>query len=222
MEIGANFAKLLVGGFIMGWGPCLAVVAPLLLPYVGATQSKWVAGLKIGAMFSAGRLMAVAILGALATIIFATLNRLFPPHISGYLYLIVAAFLLTVGVLIVLDKGFRVSVGKGNWLGASRGDTKSMLLVGFLIGISPCAPLVSVLTYIGCIVEGQVILGALYGAAFGLGTAVAPIVLCSLMGTVPEKIFRGDKGRRVFQIVCGVGLIIFGLDLIYYIWHLLC
>lgn len=222
MEIGANFAKLFAGGFAMGWGPCLAVVAPLLLPYVGATQTRWLAGLRIGAIFSLGRLLAVAILAALATVIFGTLSRLFPPHISGYLYLVVAAFMVTVGVLIILDKGFRLSVGLGRWAPGLDWDTKSMLLVGFLIGVSPCAPLVSVLTYIACIVEAKVILGALYGAAFGLGTAVAPVVLCSLMATVPEKILRGDKSRRVFQLVCGAVLIVFGLELIYYVWLLLC
>jgi len=172
-------------------------------------------------MFSLGRLLAVAILAALATFIFGTLNRFFPPHISGYLYLAIAAFILTIGVLIILNKGLRVPLGKSHWAGALNWDTKSMLVVGFLIGISPCAPLVSVLTYIACVAENKALLGALYGAVFGLGTAVAPVVLCSLMGAIPEKIFRGEKSRRGFQLACGAVLILFGLDLIYYVWHLL-
>ncbi len=221
MGIWGNLVKLFSGGFVMGWGPCLAVTAPLLLGYVGATQTKWLDGLKIGALFSLGRLVAVAILAALATIVFATLNRLFPPHVSGYLYLVIAAFMITVGVLVLLNKGFGLSVSKGRWAKSLQWDTKSMLLVGFLIGISPCAPLVSMLTYIACVAETKVILGALYGAAFGLGTAVAPVVLCSLMGTIPETIFRADKSRRVFQLVCGAVLILFGLDVVYYVWHLL-
>ncbi len=220
MGIISNFLKLLAGGFTMGWGPCLAYTAPLLLPYIGGTKASWRAGLRIGLMFSLGRILALTILGALATVAFKSINRFFPPHRSGYLYLVTALFMVILGILIVLGKGFRVpfrKIGKKSIL--DRGS-ESMLFLGFLIGISPCAPLVAVLTYIACIAE-NIVSGILYAISFGIGAAFPPIILGALVGILPERIFRTAKLRRIFQVVCGVVLILFGLQLIYYVSNLL-
>jgi sulfite exporter TauE/SafE len=91
--------KLLGAGFGMGWGPCLAFCGPILLPYIGATKGGWREGLRMSAMFSLGRLLGLAILGGLASVAFASINRFFPPHRSGYLYLAMAIFIVLVGVL---------------------------------------------------------------------------------------------------------------------------
>jgi sulfite exporter TauE/SafE len=75
--------KLAIAGFVMGWGPCLTYTAPLLLPYIGATTTKWQDGLKVGVVFSIGRLLALAILGGLVTMAFSRINQFFPPQKSG-------------------------------------------------------------------------------------------------------------------------------------------
>jgi sulfite exporter TauE/SafE len=219
----------------MGWGPCLAYTAPLLLPYIGATKTSWRAGLRIGLMFSLGRIAALAILGALATVAFKSINRFFPPHRSSYLYLVTALFVVILGILIVLGKGFRVPLHKKRYTPKPSNDlsdlndfngfndysgTESMLFLGFLIGISPCAPLVAVLTYIACVAE-NIASGILYAVSFGIGAAFPPIVLGALVGILPERIFRTAKLRRIFQVVCGVVLILFGLQLVYYVLNLL-
>ena len=69
----------------MGWGPCLAYTLPLLLPYIGATKRNWKDGLKVGVLFSIGRLIAPALLGGLATVAFGFgchFNRYFRPSSS--------------------------------------------------------------------------------------------------------------------------------------------
>lgn len=71
----------------MGWGPCLAYSAPLLLPYIGATKRDWRGGLEVGLIFSIGRLLAFAILGGLATVAFSFINRFFPPQRSALVQL---------------------------------------------------------------------------------------------------------------------------------------
>ncbi len=198
----------------MGWGPCLAYTAPLLLPYIGATKRSWQAGLKIGVMFSLGRLLALAILGGVATFAFSFINRFFPPYRSGYLYLIIALFMIFLGVLIILGKGFRIPIGRTMRERILDRGTESMLLLGFLMGISPCVPLVAVLTYIACVAE-NIGSGVLYALSFGIGTAVAPIVLGSLVGIIPEKLIKSVKLLKGFQIACGTVLILFGSQLIY-------
>ena len=208
----SNSLKLFIAGFTMGWGPCLAYTAPLLLPYIGATKRNWKDGLKVGLVFSIGRLLALAILGGLATVIFSFINRFFPPQKSGWLYLIVAFFMIIMGILIILDKGFKVHIGKSI---LDKGD-KSMFLFGFLMGIAPCVPYVAILTYIACVAENSILVGVLYAALFAIGTAIAPVVLGTVMGIIPGKLFRSAKWLRVFRVVCGIILILFGLQLIFF------
>ncbi len=201
----------------MGWGPCLAYTAPLLLPYIGATKTNWQDGLKIGLVFSIGRFLALAILGGLATVAFSFINQFFPPQKSGWLYLISAFFMITIGILIILGKGFKIHIGKG----VLDKGIKSMFLFGFLMGIAPCVPYVAILTYIACVAENVILVGILYAALFATGTAVAPIVLGTLMGIIPGKLFKSDKLFKIFQIICGVVLVLFGFQLVYYVLNLI-
>ena len=209
--------RLLIAGFTMGWGPCLAYTAPLLLPYIGATRRNWQDGLKVALVFSMGRLLALTVLGGLATVAFSSINRFFPPQKSGWLYLMVAFFMITMGILIILGKGFKMHIGKTI---LDKG-TISIFLFGFLMGIAPCVPYVAILTYIACVAENAVLAGILYAALFAAGTALAPIVLGSLMGIIPEKLFRSAKLLKTFQAVCGVVLVLFGFQLIYYVLNLI-
>ena len=167
----SNSLRLLIAGSTMGWGPCLAYAAPLLLPYIGATKRNWQGGLKVALVFSIGRLLALAILGGLATVAFSSINRFFPPQRSGWLYLIVAFFMITMGILIILGKGFKMHIGK---IVLDKG-TISIFLFGFLMGIAPCVPYVAILTYIACVAQNAVLAGILYAALFAAGTALAPI-----------------------------------------------
>ena len=212
----SNSLRLLAAGFTMGWGPCLTYTAPLLLPYIGATKRSWHDGLKVGLAFSIGRLLALAILGGLATVAFSFINQFFPPQRSGWLYLISALFMIAMGILIILGKGFKMHVGRGI---LDKG-TKSMFLFGFLMGIAPCVPYVAILTYIACVAEDAVLAGLLYAALFATGTAVAPMVLGTLMGIIPGKLLRSDRLYKTFQVVCGVVLVLFGFQLIYYVLNM--
>jgi len=211
----SNSLRLLAAGFTMGWGPCLTYTAPLLLPYIGATKGDWKDGLKISLAFSIGRLLALAILGGAATVAFRFINQFFPPHRSGWLYLIAASFMIAMGILIILGKGFRLHIGKGI---LDKG-MKSMFLFGFLMGIAPCVPYVAILTYIACVAEDAILAGILYAGLFAIGTAVAPMVLGTLMGIVPGKLLRSAKLYKTFQVACGIVLVLFGFQLIYYVVH---
>jgi len=209
----SNFIKLFTAGFIMGWGPCLTYTAPLLLPYIGATKRNWQDGLKVSFMFSIGRLAALAILGGLATIAFRLINQYFPPHRSGWLYLIIALFMIGTGILIISGKKVSIHIGK-ELLNKS---IESMLIIGFLMGLAPCAPYVAILTYIACIAENKIFVGILYATIFAAGTAIAPLVLGTLMGIISEKLLKSATLLKIFRIICGTVLVLFGLHLLYYV-----
>ena len=104
----SNGVRLLIAGFGMGWGPCLAYTAPLLLPYIGATKRNWQDCLKVGLVFSIGRLLAFTILGGLATAAFGFVNRFFPPQKSGWLYFIVAFFFFSLSQSKILTAPFTI------------------------------------------------------------------------------------------------------------------
>ena len=52
----SNLLKLLLTGFVMGWGPCLPHSAAVLLPYIGATKTGWREGTRSGLLFALGKL----------------------------------------------------------------------------------------------------------------------------------------------------------------------
>ena len=212
----SNSLRLLIAGFAMGWGPCLAYTTPLLLPFIGAPKRDWQGGLKVALVFSMGRVLALAILGGLATVAFSSINQFFPPQKSGWLYLMAAFFMVTIGLLIILDKGFKMPTGKSI---LDKG-TKSMFLFGFLMGIAPCVPYVAILTYIACAAENTILLGIFYASLFATGTAIAPVVLGTLMGIIPGKLLRSGRLLKAFQVACGVVPLLFGAQLIYYVLHL--
>jgi sulfite exporter TauE/SafE len=212
--------KLLAAGMGLGWGPCLALSGPILLPYIAATKGGWREGLRASAVFSLGRLLALAILGGLASVAFASINRFFPPHRSGYLYLVMAIFIVLMGALIILGKGFRVPFHRILREHVVERGTASMLGLGFLIGISPCATLVAILTYIACVATNA-LYGIVYALCFGVGTVVPLMILGPLVGFLPEKTFKSATPLRVFKAICGAILILFGLQLFYSVWQVL-
>jgi sulfite exporter TauE/SafE len=213
--------KLLTAGIGMGWGPCLAFCGPVLLPYIAATRGGWREGLRMSAMFSLGRLLGLAILGGLASVAFVSINRFFPPHRSAYLYLAMAISIVLVGVLVVLGKGFELPLHRTFRKHVVDGGGGAVTaLLGFLIGISPCVPLVAILTYIACTAT-NVFQGVAYALCFGIGTIVPVMVLGPLVGLLPEKVFKSSRHLRVFRMVCGGILILFGLQLLYCTWQVL-
>jgi sulfite exporter TauE/SafE len=212
--------ELLAAGIGMGWGPCLALSGPILLPYIAATKGGWREGLRMSAAFSFGRLFALAILGVLASVAFASINRFFPPHRSGYLYLVMAVFIVLMGALIILGKGFRVPFHRALREYVVERGTASMLGLGFLIGISPCATLVAILTYIACVATNA-FYGIVYALSFGVGTVVPLMILGPLVGFFPKRVLKSATPLRVFRRICGAILILFGLQLFYSVWQVL-
>ena len=97
-----------------------------------------------------------------------------------------------------------------------------MFLFGFLMGVAPCVPYVAILTYIACVAENDVLAGMQYATVFASGTAIAPLVLRAFMGFIPGKALKSSKLLKTFQaVVCGVVLILFGFQLLYYVLNVI-
>jgi len=71
-----------------------------------------------------------------------------------------------VGVLIILGRGFKVPLHRALKGHIVEGGAESLLILGFLIGISPCAPLVAILTCIAYTAT-NVLSGMIYASPSG-------------------------------------------------------
>jgi len=206
--------ELFVTGFTLGWGPCLAYCGAILVPYLAGTKTSWIEGLKGSIVLSAGRLAAYVLLGAVAGLSGRIISYLYYiGNFRFYVRLLAGAVVLVLGISTMAGKG-----RMGNFCKALRErDRVSLLSLGFLIGLSPCAPLMGVLTYL--ILKCNTVLdGIVYGLAFGIGTTLSPIVILgTVSGILPTKIFVSPKIYLWFQRICGAIIIYFAFRLIFQI-----
>ncbi len=205
----ADLTKLLMAGLLMGWGPCLLFCGPIILPYIAGTKTNWQSGLKITVIFSLARLLAVALLGLLITITFRTIDHFFS---SQVIYFLTAIFIIIIGMEIFFRSSQKplCRILKHH---LEKKSSRSILLLGLLIGLSPCAPLIAIFTYIGCIAKNA-FEGLLYAFSFGIGTFFSPLLLLgTLASALPSKLIRSPKALKIFRYLCGAILIIFGINL---------
>ncbi|MCX5666870.1 MAG: sulfite exporter TauE/SafE family protein, partial [Candidatus Omnitrophica bacterium] len=88
---------------------------------------------------------------------------------------------------------------------------------GFLIGISPCAPLLALLFDITLISKGFLD-GIFYALFFGLGTFLSGLitvgVVAGLLTRVPAAFVKSKTANVIFKLACAALLIALGLGLI--------
>lgn len=171
------------GVWLLGVSMGLTACTVTCLPFLGS----WVIGRGLGAraalydtgVFLAGRIAAYILLGAVA----AGLSSWIAGAIEG-----------KAGQLVIAA----ASIGAGLWLlwparrhvpcsAARKGASVPPFLLGFALSLTPCAPLAALLA--ACALTDEVLLGASYGAWFGVGAAITPLALI-----VPVV---GLSGRRL-------------------------
>lgn len=201
---------LFVAGLFMGLGPCLAFCAPILIPYIAGSERSWLEGLKDVLIFSASRVVIYGVLGLLAGGIGCLLSS---SKLDFIKYLGLGIFVLLLGIIMLLrGKGFplcrilhRETIERG---------TKSMILLGVLIGLAPCLPLLGALTIIAGLAKGP-LMGAFWGLSFGLGTVISPlIILAPIAGGLGRLLSSKPVFYQTFSRLCGCFLIYFGIRLI--------
>lgn len=95
-------------------------------------------------------------------------------------------------------------------------DKKSIMLMGLVMGIAPCAPFLAVLSYVGLIAKTW-FQSLLYGLAFGLGTLISPLILLTAFSGLLQR-WIGSRQLvfgRVFNALCALIIIFLGLQLIF-------
>ncbi|MGD2142291.1 MAG: sulfite exporter TauE/SafE family protein [Candidatus Bathyarchaeota archaeon] len=205
--------ELFLSGLALGTGPCLFFCFPILIPFVAGTREGWMKGLIATLIFSVSRLFAYVLLGMLTGLTGELLLRFISQtEFSLYVWIFGGLFISLLGVLILLGEGHALIP---SWLPKRftiEDDLRSLALLGFIVGITPCAPLLGVLTYIALSVESPLV-GIYYALSFGLGASITtPLILAGIFaGGAPSLIFKTPRIHKLFKRSCGFILIILGV-----------
>jgi len=208
--------ELFIAGLTLGASQCILSCVPMLTLYVAGTREGWKEGLKATLIFSFSRLFTYVLLGFLAGFSGMFLaDFLQGPGFGSYLWVSAGAFVSLIGVLVILGKEPRFHLCRVLSQHTVNDSTKSMALLGFIVGVAPCAPLLGILTYIAFSVKDS-LLGAIYAFCFGIGTTIiTPIVVLGVLSSVvPRLLFKNPKILDIFRRSCGLLLLFFGIRLI--------
>ena len=200
-----NLYYLFISGLILGSGPCLGICAPVLVSYTAIHKKTFKDSFFSYLIFSSGKLLGYCILGILCTF---GVKIIASPLGAKYLGLIdpfVGCFIILIGITTIFYKGNKLNLGC-RWI--HKGNIRNVGILGFLIGLAPCLPLLGILNYI-VLVSGSFFSTIGFCIVFGLGTIISPLFLMVMLsGRLAEVFSKNDKSKIIIRILCG-GIIIF-------------
>lgn len=203
MYIDAFSVGLIYGLTICSWS-CL----PYIGPHVMGTQGGFVQGIRSTMVFSFGKLVSYAVLGALA--------GYFGSVISGHS----REIFQKLSGLVILWLGYTMffkeksKCGKNNHeIGSQNQANFQLMLLGVTAGAVPCLPMSGILLYAST--NNSATGGGLILTSFGLGTMISPlIVIAGGMGWISKNIGRKIPNHSLLlRRVCALILVISGIKL---------
>ena len=214
-------------GFSFGIaGPCLLACAPVLITYIAGSKKVWREVFKDIVVFLSGRLLAYMLLGTVAGLSGTILRKFISSGFSSYLQPLAGAVTILFAVIILTEWGHSFSSHKTlyengcpHFCSTIRGKMLNfggVFVFGFLVGMSPCAPLLALLFDIALMSKGTVD-GMIYAFFFGAGTFLSGLitvgVIAGLLTRIPAALVRSKTANIIFKVVCAVLLIVLGLGL---------
>lgn len=205
--------SLFVSGLLFGSGPCMASCGPILVSYAAGTGKNVIKSLKVYILFSSARIFTYVVLGILVFLF----GRLALEGLLGsyykYILILGGAFIMSLGLLMLLGKRLNfkpLQFLERNFL---QRDKKSILAMGLIIGLLPCAPLLAILSYIGLISKTWAD-SLFYALVFGVGTFISPLILLTLLSGVISRLLKDKKYCQVINFISGIVIVFLGMQLI--------
>ncbi len=207
-------ASLFTQGILLGSGPCLLTCVPIVLPYIAATQKGWKEGLIAVLVFSSSKVLMYSLLGGLFGYIGSYLIQI-SPAVSRYLWIAGALLLIAIGLGLLFGKRHQNPMCKAMHVHASSRSLMNLFILGIVVGLSPCLPLTTALIQIA-LTSGGLFDGFLYGLAFGIGTAVSPLLIIgAVSGAVTSRIADNDRYFTTLNRLSGAILIAVGTFILF-------
>lgn len=208
-----NIFELFTIGITMAFGPCLFFCTPIVLSYIAGTQDNWRKGFKSVLIFSFSRAIVYVLLGLLAGFFGKILTTTLDKY-SLTIYLIGGILISSSGILILIGKNPNLHLCQILRKYSVENDIRSSIILGIIIGLLPCTPLLGILVYIS-LISKDLWQGALLGFSFGIGTIISPLIIFGiLVSSLPKKIIKNPKTFDIFKKACGFLLFLFGVQLI--------
>ncbi|MFH1397437.1 MAG: sulfite exporter TauE/SafE family protein [Candidatus Omnitrophota bacterium] len=208
--------NMFLTGLLFGSGPCLASCGPILVTYIAGTKKNIAKAVISYVLFSLSRILVYLVLSLAIFFIGALSVEKISLNYSGLVYKIGGGFIVLIGLFMVLGK----RIGYPHFLNSlSKGllekDKKSVCLLGLIVGLLPCAPLLAVFSYIALAAKST-LESLVYGLSFGIGTILSPLILLVIASGALSGFIRKKEEvyRRVFSLACGLIIIFLGLQLI--------
>ena len=213
----ATYLQIFGIGFSFGFaGPCFLTCAPVLITYVTGSKKEWAEVFKDIAIFLSGRFFAYILLGALAGLSGTILRKFTGSSLFAYLHPLSGAVTVLFAVILLTDKGAAhcsCHTVRGKAL-----NFGGIFVFGFLLGVSPCAPLMALLFNIAVMSKGMFD-GILYTLFFGLGTFLSGLitigVITGLLTRIPAAFIKSKNAAVIFKVVCAFLLLTLGMGMIF-------
>ena len=209
-----SFQIFILGLGMAAAGPCLVTCLPLILAYTTGTDTRFFRKLLDISLFLCGRLSAYVLLGALAGISGSALSRVVAPSATAWLRPAAGAISIALGVLLLTSRKAKRGCRA---IPAQPLAAGGLFLVGFIIGVSPCGPLLALLSEI-VLISRSVWDGVWYGFVFGLGTFISTLILAAgasgIIHWIPRKYAASPAVLRLVRLVCALSLIGMGAILV--------
>jgi thiol:disulfide interchange protein DsbD len=191
-------------GFILGLtGPCLLYCLPVILALSAGIKGNYKKILLGIVIFLSGRLLAYIMLGFLAGVSGFVLRQFTDSRFSFYLKPGAGIISIAFGVWIFFrQKNQEACQSRAHKILNNSG----FFIFGFVVGISPCPPLMGLLLEIALISKTS-LQGAIYGLIFGLGTFLSGFILAAGLSGVLNRL----PGNRIFKAIYAFVLILFGI-----------
>ena len=200
-----NLYYLFISGLILDSGPCLSLCAPILVSYTAIHKKTFKDSFFSYLVFSSSKLLGYCILGVLYTLGVKIIASPLGTKYLDFIYLIIGCFIVLIGITAIFYRGgsFKPVC---SWI--HKGNIRNVGILGLLIGLAPCLPLLGILNYIALISNSSFeAIG--FCIAFGLGTIVSPLFLMVMLsGRLAQAFSKNDKLKTIIRILCG-GIIIF-------------
>lgn len=208
--------SLFLLGLTFGSGACIASCGPLLVAYLVGTEKNIAKSVASYCIFSCAR---IGVYAALSLCVFLA-GKFVVIRLVGD----ASRYLIVAGGILIMLMGALVAMGrerKDAFCGKLHRkflehDAKSILIMGIVIGLMPCAPLIALFSYVG-LVSKTWIQSLAYSLSFGLGTAVSPLILLVVFaGLMPGFLrVRGKAFARIARYICATIIVILGMQLVW-------
>lgn len=201
--------SLFLSGVLFGSGPCIASCGPILISYIAGTGKTLRQGLSSYFIFSFSRILVYLVLGVAVSYLGRLIIEKSIEAFSKYIFIFGGGFIILIGILTALGRntGEKYCLFLRNKF--VRKDKKSLIVLGLIIGLLPCLPLLAIFSYIG-LVSHSWLESLFYSLSFGLGTIISPLIGLVMLSSLLARFVKGAM-NSIFNVVCGVVIIFLGI-----------